>query len=77
MSICRTCGKSVTRMPVEDPRVGVGDRLVERVLADPDRGEAEVELADVDGVQRRVERRRPGVQDVLGADRVVVELELR
>ena len=55
----------------------MGDRFVEGVLADPDRGEAEVELADVDRVQRRVERRRPGVQDVLGPHRVVLQLEVR
>jgi len=54
----------------------VGDRLIERVLADPDRREAEVELADVDGVERGVEGGRAGVQDVLGADWVVLELEV-
>ncbi len=61
---------------VEDPVVRVRDGLVHRVLADADGGGAEVELADVDGVQGRVEGRAPGVQDVLGADRVAVEAEL-
>src|SRR4051794_2411445 len=53
------------------------DRLVERVLADPDRREAEVELAHVDGVERGVERFAAGMQDVFRANRIVVELERR
>ncbi|GAA3030492.1 hypothetical protein GCM10020000_04010 [Streptomyces olivoverticillatus] len=52
------------------------DGLVHRVLADADRAGAEVELADVDGVQGGVERGAAGVQDVVGRDRVVLEAEL-
>ncbi len=63
-------------LPVEDPPVGVGDRLVEGVLADADRGEPEVELADVDGVERGVEGGAAGVQDVGFRHRVVVQAEL-
>ncbi len=61
---------------VQDAVVGVGDRLVHRVLADADRGGAEVELADVDGVEGGVEGGTARVQDVLRAHRVVVEAEL-
>ncbi len=64
------------RAAVEDPVLGVGDGLVHRVLADADRGGAEVELADVDRVEGRVEGGPPGVQDVLGGDRVVLQAEL-
>ena len=64
------------RPAVEDAVVRVGDRLVHRVLADADGGGAEVELADVDGVERGVEGGPAGVQDVLGAHRVVLEPEL-
>ena len=52
------------------------DRLVERVLADADRREAQVELADVDGVQRGVERVLAGMQDVLLLHGIVFETEL-
>ena len=45
------------------------------MLGHADRAEAEVELADVDRVQRGLERRDAGVQDVLGAHRVVLEVE--
>jgi hypothetical protein len=46
------------------------------VLTDPDRREAEVELADVDGVERGIECLAPGVHHVLGSHRIVVELEM-
>ena len=69
-------GKLGDLVAVEDAAVGVRDRLVEGVLADADRGEAEVELADVDGVQRCVEGVLAGVQDVVGSDRVVIEAKL-
>ena len=45
------------------------------MFADADRGGAEVELADVDGVEGGVESGASGVQDVVGSHRVVVELE--
>nr|BFE73348.1 hypothetical protein GCM10020092_066490 [Actinoplanes digitatis] len=64
------------RLAVEHPPVRVGDGLVHRVLADADGGGAEVELADVDGVERGVERGAAGVQHVLLAYRVVLEPEL-
>jgi len=60
------------RVAVEDAMVRVGDGLVERVLADTDGTGAQIELADVDGVQRGTERGRPAVQDVLRAHRVVL-----
>ena len=49
----------------QDPVLGLGDRLVEAVLGHPDRAEAEVELADVDRVQGRLEGCRTGVEHVL------------
>ncbi len=61
---------------VEDAVLRVGHGLVHRVLADADRGGAEVELADVDGVEGGVEGGPAGVQDVVRADRVVLEAEL-
>ncbi len=63
-------------LAVQHPVVGVRDGLVHRVLADADGGRAEVELADVDGVERGVEGGPSGVQDVLGAHRVLLEAEL-
>ena len=63
-------------LAVQDAVVCVRDGLVEGVLADPDGGETEVELADVDGVERGVEGGGPGVHDVRGTDRVVVQAEL-
>ena len=63
-------------LAVEDAVVGVGDRLVEGVLADADRREAEVELADVDRVEGRVERLGAGVHEVGFGDRVVVQAKL-
>ncbi len=59
----------------EDAALGLGDRLVEAVLRHADRAEAQVELADVDRVERGLERRGAGVEDVLGADGVVLEVE--
>lgn len=60
---------------VQNPVLRVGDRLVEGVFAHSDRRRAQVELADVDGVERGAEGLHPGVQDVLGAHRVVLEAE--
>ena len=56
---------------------GVRDRLVEGVGRDPDRGPAEVVLADVDRVERRVPGFVAARKDVVLGDRVVVQLELR
>lgn len=61
---------------VEDAVVGMSDGLVHRVFADADRGGTEVELADVDGVEGRVEGGAAGVKDVVGGDRVVLQAEL-
>ena len=72
----RTCGKSVTGLPYRIRFDGVGDGLVQRVLADAHRGEAQVELAHVHGVQRGVEGGLAGVQHVGLGDRVLVQLEL-
>ncbi len=63
-------------LAVEHPVVGVRHGLVHRVLADAHGGGAEVELADVDGVQRGVEGGLAGVQHVLGTDRVGLQPEL-
>lgn len=54
----------------------MGDSLVHGVFADADRGGAQVELADVDGVEGGVEGGAAGVQDVLGLDGVVLQAEL-
>ena len=64
------------RVAVQDAVVGVGDRLVEGVLAHPDRAAAQVELAHVDGVQGGGERIGPGAQDVLLVHRVVGQPEI-
>ena len=64
------------RVAVQDAVVGVGDRLVEGVLAHPDRAAAQVELAHVNGVQGGGERIGPGAQDVLLVHRVVGQAEV-
>ena len=62
---------------VEQPAGGgVIDRLVEGVGADADRGPAEIELADIDGVERAVPGLAAARQDVGLGDRVVVEREV-
>ncbi len=60
---------------VELPVAGVVDRLVEGVGADADRGPAEVVLADVDRVERRVPGLGPPHEDLGVGDRVVLEPE--
>ncbi len=61
----------------EQPAVArVVDRLVEGVGADADRGPAEVELADVDGVERGVPGLAAAREDVGVRDRVVVQRKL-
>ena len=62
--------------PVEDPTVGVGDRLPEGVLADSDRAETQVELANVHRVERRIEGGRAGVEHVFLGHLVLVQAEL-
>ena len=57
-------------------RGGVVDRLVEGVGADADRGPAEVELADVDGVERGVPGFAPTRQDVRVGYGVVAQGEM-
>ena len=62
---------------VEEPAGrGVIDRFVEGMGADADRGPAEIEFADVDGVERGVPRLAAARQDVGLADRVVVECKV-
>ena len=61
---------------VEDAVVGVGDGLEERVLDHADAAVAEIELADVDGVERGREGLRPFVEQVGGGHRVVLQPEV-
>ena len=64
------------RAAVQNAVVCVGDRLVQGVSRQADAAEAQVELADVDGVECGAEGVGADVQDVVLADRVLVEFEL-
>ncbi len=55
----------------------MGDGLVETVLGKAQRGGADVELADVHGVERRVPCVRSPREDVVFGDGVVVQCEVR
>ena len=51
----------------QDPALRLGHRLIEAVLGHTDRAEAEIELADVDRIERRLERLDTGMQHILPA----------
>ena len=61
---------------VEDAVGGVRDGLVEAVLGNADGCRADVELADVHGIERRVPRMGAPGEDVVFGDGVVVEREV-
>ena len=57
---------------VENAVARMGNGFVERMRTDADRGPSQVVLSDVDGVQRRIPRVPPPMQDVCGVNRVVL-----
>ena len=61
------------RLSVEVSIRGMPNRFVHRVGTDPDGRPPEIELADVDGIERRIPRVGPALEDVLVGDRVVVQ----
>ncbi len=61
---------------VEDAIGGMGDGLVEAVLGHTDGGRADVELADVHGIERRIPGLRAPGEDVVFGDGVIMQGEV-